>query len=130
MRKPWRKDEIGILGKALGVVEQLDAPPAASTLLAVPVSGVVDQDAPHRLGRGGEEVPPAVEVPVADQPEVGFMHQRGGIEGVARLLRRHPRSGELPQLLINEREEFGGGAAVARRTGVENLCHFRHERRV
>src|SRR4051794_40356814 len=35
-------------------------PASAAPLLATLAAGVVDEDAPHGLGRGGEEVPPAV----------------------------------------------------------------------
>ena len=48
-------------------------------------AGGFDQDAAHRLGGGGEEVPtavPAMVVGSSDQPKVRLMNQGGGLEGV------------------------------------------------
>ncbi len=55
---------------------------ASSTLMP----GLLDEDAPHRLGCGGEEVAailPGRAVPVADQPEEGLVDQRGRLEGLS-----------------------------------------------
>ena len=49
-------------------------------------AGGFDQDAAHRLGRGGEEVPPAVPMPClvhVHEPNVGFVNQGRGLEGLA-----------------------------------------------
>jgi len=45
--------------------------------------GIVDQDPPHRLGRGRKEVPASV--PLAglgnfDKPQIGFVHQSRRVE--------------------------------------------------
>ena len=66
---------------------------------------MVDQNPPHRFGRGGEEVAAAVEVLVADQPQVRLVDQGGGVEGVPGVLRGHPRGRELPQLVVDERQQ-------------------------
>ena len=44
--------------------------------------GAVHQDVPHRFGRRGEEVAPSAPLlPLgADQPQPGFMHERGRLE--------------------------------------------------
>ena len=55
--------------------------------------GALDQDAAHGLGGRGEEVSPAVPrrrifpgaLGAVHQAEVGFVDQRGWLEGVARL---------------------------------------------
>ena len=73
-------------GGRAGEPIEVDPASPATSLQPVAVAGVVDQHPPHRLGRGGEEVPPALEVLVADQPEVGLVNQGGGVEGVPGLL--------------------------------------------
>ena len=86
-------------------------------------AGAFDEDAPHGLGRGGEEVAAAVPVlgPVpTDQPQVGLVDQGRGLEGLAGLLLGQPRRGELAQLVVDERQQLGGGVRVAGRGGVEN----------
>ena len=80
-----RQDEVGILGEGTDLIEQLEPDPPSAPLQPVPIAGMVDQDPPHRFRRGGEEVPPAVELLVADQPQIGLVDQGGGVEGVAGL---------------------------------------------
>ena len=58
------------------------------------------------------------------------MHQGGGVEGVPGLLRGHPRGRELPQLVVDEREQVGRRLAVAGRGGVEELSDLGHDDRV
>ena len=89
---------------------------------------MVDENAPHRLG-SGEEVAAAVPSAVvggADEPEVRLVDQRGGVEGLAGRLGGHPRGGEPAQLVLDEREQVGGGAAVPGRRGVEQARHLEH----
>ena len=62
----------------------------------------------------------------ADQPQVRLVDQGGGLEGVARLLGGQARGGELAQLVVDEREQFGGGLRVAGRGGVEDLRDVGH----
>jgi hypothetical protein len=50
---------------------------AAFGLLTIPAVGGLDEDAPHGLGRGGEEVPAAVELLVAKKPQIGFADEGG-----------------------------------------------------
>jgi hypothetical protein len=67
------------------VVEVLEGntlPPAA-VLVGLLAAGVLDEDAPHGLGRRGEEVTASVEAVIPDQPQVRFVDQGGSIEGVA-----------------------------------------------
>jgi hypothetical protein len=72
----------------------LGSPLAASDL---------DQDVPHGLGDGGEEVPTAVELLVADKTQVHLVNQRGGVETVAAGFRGQARGGELALLLVGQR---------------------------
>src|SRR5262249_55928126 len=85
-----------------------------------PTAGVIDQDAAHGLGSGGEEVAAAVEpLLVADEPQVGLVDQGGGAEGVAGRFAGHPRCREPAQLVVDEREQGGGRPAVPGRGVLE-----------
>jgi hypothetical protein len=91
-------------------------------------AGLIDQDVAH--GRGREEVAPAVPVvaPVpADEPDVGLVDQGGGLEGLARLLVAQPGGGQLPQLVVDEREQAGGGMGAALSDGGQHPRDVGHE---
>ena len=76
----------------------LPAGPAAQRSM---VTGLIDQNPPHRLGGRREEVPATVpflcRVDV-DQPQIGFMHEGGGLQCVIEALFSHACRGELAQL--------------------------------
>jgi hypothetical protein len=82
----------------------------------------LDEDAAHRLGSGGEEVPaivPAVVVHKADDSQVRLVNKGGGVEGVIGCFGGHARGRELPQLVVHERKQVGRGLPVTGRGGVE-----------
>src|SRR5205823_6102090 len=123
-------DEVvpGVRGGGCGGV-QVNAVAVAAVLLPALAAGGVHEDAAHGLGGGGEEVPaalPAVLVGGADQAEVGFVDQGGGLEGVAGRLGGHPGGGEFAQLIVDEREQVGGGTAVPGRGRVEQSADVGH----
>src|SRR5262249_29689587 len=89
-------------------------------------AGVIDEDSAHGLGRGPHEVSAAVEALVADQPQVRFVNQRGGLEGLAGLLLGHPRRRELPRLVVDELQQLRGGLAVTGLCGLEQAGHVGH----
>jgi hypothetical protein len=86
----------------------------------------VDENAPHGQGGGGEEVPAAVEMLVADHSQIGLVNECGGVQAMAAGLSGNPRSGKLPQFVVDERQQFRRGSAVACRGGVKQLCHIGH----
>ncbi len=78
--------------------------------------GVLDEDAAHGLGRRGEEVAPAVPGPHRvriHQPQIGLVDQGRGLERLARLLVREPQGCQLPQLVVDQRQQLLGGPRVA-----------------
>jgi hypothetical protein len=70
-----REDEIGVLGDGTNLVEKLDSRSTSRSLQPLTIASVVDEDAPHRLGRGGEEVASAIKVLVTDEPEVSLVDE-------------------------------------------------------
>ena len=67
-------------------LQQVVPLPAPAVLLGLFASGLIDENAAHGLGGGGEEV--AAAVPVlrrfgAHQAQVGLVDQGGGLEGLA-----------------------------------------------
>jgi hypothetical protein len=99
--------------------------------LAALSANLVNQDAPHGFGSSGEEVTTAVpllHVLGIHQTDVGFVHQRRGLQRlfrllVGQLLRRQPA-----QLFIDERQELRGGVGIALLDGRENAGNFTHGR--
>ena len=68
---------------------------------------MVDENAPHQLGRNGEEV--AFVFPLNmllfDEPEVGFIYQCGGLKGVVGPLSKQIGSSQAAKFVIDERNE-------------------------
>src|SRR4051812_11763587 len=110
----------------MGVLQRHASPAAAVTHGRLPASRL-NEDSPHRFRGGGEEVPAAVEVLVADQPQVRLVDQGGGVEGVAGGLGRYARGGERPQFVVDERQEVGSGLWVAGRGSIEEAGHIGHD---
>src|SRR5262249_38523805 len=96
-----------------------------------PVAGAVDEDAPHGLGRGGEEVAAALPARVVrpHEPEIGLVDQGGGLERLARLLLRQPPDGEPPQLVLDQGQELLSRLLVATLDGREDAGHVVHRGR-
>jgi hypothetical protein len=95
-----------------------------------PPPRVVDEDAPHRF-RGSREKMRAVGprgTVIADESEIRLMHQRGGLQSVARKLIRHLCSRELAQFLINDRKQLRGGGRIFRRQLIQDACEVVHLR--
>ena len=64
----------------------------------------------------------------ANQPEPGFVDQRGGLQGIASRLLGHPRGRQSPKFLIDQRQQFLGGFGVALLDALENLGDIAHAR--
>ena len=102
---------------------------SAAVLAAASSAGILDQDAPHRLGSRGEEV--AATVPthlriVADQTQVGFVDQGGSVERLSGFFVRELVSGQSAQLVVDQRQELLGRLRIALLKGVQNLRDGRH----
>ena len=71
--------------------------------LAAPRCRAIQENAPHGLGRHGEEMrlPLPIHALLIDQLEVGLVHQRGGLDGVPRRFAAKELFGQAPQSLID-----------------------------
>jgi hypothetical protein len=67
---------------------------------------------------------------IADQPQVRLVDEGRGLERLAGGFGRHPRGGELAQLVVHERQQVGLGPAVAGRGRIEAAGHIGHDGRV
>jgi hypothetical protein len=117
---------VRIAGRDIG---EIDPHPPAAVFRAFLAAGGVDEDAPHGLRRGGEEVAamvPPRDVPGAGESEVRLVHESRGLQGVPRLLLGHACGGEFAQLVVEEREQVGGRLAVTGRRGVQESRHLGH----
>ena len=59
-----------------------------------------------------------------DESQVGLVDQRRGLERLAWLLLRHPLGRQLAQLVVNQRQQFGGGPGVAVARGEKDSGHL------
>ena len=100
---------------------EINALPIAAPFQALPFAGPIDQNAPHRLGRGGEEMAAMFEALIADKSQVGFMNECGGVERLPSGFAVELGRGELAKLGVDERQQIGGGLWVAAFDGVEEL---------
>src|SRR5262249_57433271 len=92
----------------------------------------IDEDAAHRLRRGGEEVPRAVpallstrgRLPAPSEPHIRLMNQRRRLERLPRLLLSEFMSRQPAQLVIDQRQELLGGRGVALLDGRQDAAGF------
>lgn len=89
-------------------------------------AGVVDEDAPHRSRRDGEEVHAILEAPTAPagEPKVRLVHDRRRSEG-ARPAASEMEVGDSPEVVVEDVEEaIPVGAATAAGAGEQVLDLF------
>ena len=87
----------------------------AAALGSRAVARMVGQDAPHHHCRQAHElraVPP-IDALLVDEPEVGLVDERGGLERVVRAFAPHVCAGEPAQLGVDEGKELLVGGPVA-----------------
>ena len=102
---------------------------AAAMFAAQFAARVVDENAAHGLGGGGEEVAAAVPVPLfpwADQAQVRLVDQGRRLQRLAGLLTCHPLGREPAQLVVHQRQELRRGTSIALPDGVQDAGHLIH----
>ena len=101
----------------------------AAALGALLMAGSIDQDAAHCLGGRCEEMFAAIPGPVlfpSHEPEVGLINQGGRLERLARLLLGQLSGSQLPQLVIDQRQQVLRGGRIACLTAGEDTGDFGH----
>jgi hypothetical protein len=91
-------------------------PTLAAALETGFAAGVLDEEAAHGLGGGGEELAAAVPVSVgrlADQAQVRLVDQRRGLERLPGCLVPQPVRGQAAQVVVDQLEALGRGVRVA-----------------
>ena len=91
-------------------------------------SGAVHENAAHRFGGGGEEMSAVCEflIFLAHQTQPGLVNQRGGLECLTGLFVGHLVRGKFAQLLIDQRQQFVGGSAIALLDGCQDVSDIAH----
>ena len=89
--------------------DQIDLLLATTALDSLFSARILHQYPPHRLRRSRKEVPPAV--PLLNllhihQPQVRLVHQRRGLQRLARLLVGQLGGGQFAQLLVDQRQQL------------------------
>jgi hypothetical protein len=91
-------------------------------------AGVINQDAAHRLGGGGEEMravlPFGLVITAEAQP--GFVHQSRGLQGLPGRLPCHLLRGQLAQFLIDQGQKLVRRMRVALVNAPEDDGEFVH----
>src|ERR1700730_15821531 len=93
---------------------------------------LLDEDAAHGFGGGREEVAaavPALGLLGVYQAQIGFMDQGGGLECLPRLFLSQLLGRQLPQLVINQRQQLLSGVRVALLDGTQDLRPVAHRDR-
>jgi hypothetical protein len=87
--------------------------------------GLVNEDAPHGLGGRSEEMGASAPVLTIRTCEFQpcFMHQRSGLQGLARRFMGHLLRREFAQFLINQWQQFVRGSGIAMCQRIENVRH-------
>ena len=80
---------------------------AAAALPPAPLARVIHQDVAHQPGGHAEELCPAlpIHLRMIHQLEIGFVDQRGGLQGMAGALLAHVAVGDAPQFAFHERDQ-------------------------
>ncbi len=104
---------------------------AASTLGVPSGAGIIHQDAAHEPSADREEMSTVVPLDVlnVDEPEIGFVDQRGGLQSVAATLVHQAALRDLAQLRINQDKDSLQSVAISAAPGSQQPGNFRRRGR-
>src|SRR5512143_4094049 len=93
-------------------------------------SGALDEDSPHGLGSGGEEMRAVLPagLRIGPESEPRFMDERGGLECVARWFIGHPMRRHFAQFVINDRQQPFGSTGLALMDVIKDVRQLAHAR--
>ena len=92
------------------------------------VPGIVNEDAPHGFGGGGEKMGAVLPdgLAVAAGKEPGFVDEGGGLQGLARGFAGEFLRGEFAQLVADQGQQPLGGLGIVRWAGCQAGGRFAH----
>ncbi len=103
----------------------LDQSSVPSGRISTACPGMLNQDSPHRLRSGHEEMSQAVPVQflVADESNVRLVNKSCGLEGVADPFAGNPLLGNGAQTVVNQRQELPSPCiSIERFIGEKSRC--------
>ena len=110
---------------------EFDSLAAAAAFETTATAGFLDKDAPHGFGGGCKEI--AATVPPAafgfvrsDESEIRFVHERGGLEGLAGFFVEDSRRSKFAKFLVNEGQKLLNRLRVACVDLRHDLCNVVH----
>ena len=104
-----------------GVILDHDARPLTGTFRHQPAPGVIDQNPAHQLRCKREKLRTVrpVGLPLIDEPEVGLVHERRGLQDVPRALAAKPTSRLSPQLVVQKLQHLISGSQISLAPGPQ-----------
>jgi hypothetical protein len=115
-------DFVEAVGRDGEVVVHLDAMEAAGSAASPVLAGVVDENLAHDVGGEADELGAAAPVDVlAGLTEVGFVDERGGLEGVVGALTTRVGLSEAMELGVDKGKQAVGGSGFAGVHRIEEL---------
>ena len=92
-------------------------PALAAPFFGMSATGVFDEESPHGLRRGREEMPAAIPAPCLldiDKPEIRFVNKRSCLNRLPPLFASEPGGGQLAELVIDQRQQLFGCRRITR----------------
>jgi hypothetical protein len=98
---------------------------AGAALFGNAIARVVDEDAAHHHRGEPDELRAVgpVDLPLVDQPQVGFVHQRGGLQGVPGPLLTQVAARQSPQFVVDDRKQLVERSLIAAAPLDQQLRH-------
>jgi hypothetical protein len=109
-------------------VIEVDVESAGTAFEGFLLAGPLDEDAPHGLGCGSEEMGSALKARLllAEEAQPDLVDECGGLEGMPGRLTRHLIRSETAQLTIDQKEQVIGGFGVAGLDGCKHSGNITH----
>jgi hypothetical protein len=120
-----------LIGEVVEQVVQWQPLAPAATLVGGPLAGVIDEHPAHGPRGGGQKLGAALgggQGVGAEDAQDGLVDQGGRLESLARLLVGEASGGELPEFVVDKREQLGcslGVAGLGRDEDLGDVCHER-----
>jgi len=100
--------------------------PRTGALRRLVAPRMIDQDAPHHLGRHAIELQAILprDAPLPDEAEIRFVDECGGLKRVILAFLPQVAGGLSPQLAVDERQEGVACLSVAPSPGPKEVAHL------